>query len=186
MRLTIGRIAALTVLWVALWGEVAVGTVLAGIGLSTALVLALPLPRPAGPAGTIRPLHALRFLGYFLWKLAEASAIVAWEVVTPRNRINEAIVAVPIVGVSELLATVVANAITLTPGTLTLEYRSDTAVLYVHVLHFSSIDEVRRDVRRLEWLAVRAFGNAVARAVVEDAHRADQDARRTRDAGGRR
>jgi len=186
MRTLIGKLATLTVLWVVLWGEVAPGTVIAGIGLSALLVTALALPRPAGPRGTIRPLHVLRFVGYFLWKLIEASAIVAWEVVTPRNRLHEGVVAVPIVGASELLATVVANAITLTPGTLTLQYRTETAVLYVHVLHLSSIEDIRRDVRHLEWLAVRAFGGSEARSLVEDAHRADEDARRSTEAEGRR
>lgn len=172
MRPFVGKAATLTVVWIALWGELTVGNVLGGGLVSCALLLAFPLRRRTTPHGTLRPLHALRFLAYFVWKLVEASVIVAWEVVTPRNRINEGIVAVPIVGVSDLLATVVANAITLTPGTLTLEYRRDPAVLYVHVLHLSSVEDVRRDVRYLELLAVRAFGSPQAREAIEADHRA--------------
>jgi multicomponent Na+:H+ antiporter subunit E len=69
------------------------------------------------------------------------------------------------------LATVVGNAITLTPGTLTVDVRRDDPdrppVLYVHVLHFSDVDSLRRDVVRLERLAVRAFGTKEQRVELE-------------------
>jgi len=40
-------------------------------------------------------------------------------------------------------------------------------VLYVHVLHFTDVESLRRDVLRLERLAVRAFGTKEQRAEVE-------------------
>lgn len=148
----------LVLVWVALWEEVSPGNVLAGVAVATALLAAFP--RGEGLLrGRIRPLATARFVVHFSWKLVEASVIVAWEVVTPRNRINEGIVAVPIHGVSDGLVTVVANGISLTPGTLTLEVDRDPTVLYVHVLHLRDIEAVRRDVLRLEELAVRAFGS---------------------------
>jgi multicomponent Na+:H+ antiporter subunit E len=56
----------------------------------------------------------------------------------------------------------VADAVSLTPGTLTLEVQREPLILYVHVLHLRSVEDVRRDVRRLELDAVRAFGSAEA------------------------
>ena len=164
-----GRLVAgtwLVVVWVALWGDLSVANVLGGVGVA-ALALAVSRPVPTEDRGRFRPLAAARFLAWFLWKLVEASAIVAWEVVTPRNRINEGIVAVPLVGASEAVTTIVANAITLTPGTLTLEIRHlEETVLYVHVLHLRDIEEVRREVRHLEQLVTRAFGTDRAVAAV--------------------
>ncbi len=96
----------------------------------------------------------------------EASAIVAWEVVTPQSRINEGIVAVPIRGVTRGLTAVVANAITLTPGTITLEVHEHPTVLYVHVLHLHSLEAVRAEVRHLEELAIAAFGPPTSDATV--------------------
>lgn len=64
--------------------------------------------------------------------------------------------------VSEGIVTVVANAVTLTPGTLTVDVHEPDdgtpAVIYVHVLQFDDVESVRADVLRLERLAVRAFG----------------------------
>jgi multicomponent Na+:H+ antiporter subunit E len=62
------------------------------------------------------------------------------------------------------VVTLIADAITLTPGTLTLEVVADPLTLYVHVLDGRDLEAVRREVRRLEVLAVRAFGDAEALA----------------------
>ena len=77
--------------------------------------------------------------------------------VTPRSRINQGIVAVPITGVSDVVITGVANAISLTPGTLTLEVRRDPPTLYVHVLHLRSVEDTRREILYLELLLLRAL-----------------------------
>lgn len=154
-------VAWLVVVWLFLWEGVSVPNVLAGVALASLLVVLFPM-RPRGIRGAFRPVAAAHFAGFFAWKLVEASMVVAWEVVTPQNRINEGIVAVPIRGVSETLTTLVANAISLTPGTLTLEVRHRPPTLYVHVLHLEDIDEVRHDVQYLEVLAMRAFGSSAA------------------------
>jgi multicomponent Na+:H+ antiporter subunit E len=55
----------------------------------------------------------------------------------------------------------VADAVTLTPGTLTVEVRREPVpVLYVHVLHLRAVEDVRADVHRLRDLAERAFGSS--------------------------
>lgn len=157
--------------WVALWGDLDIANVTVGVVIALALALAFRFPRLPTASSTIRPLRAIGFLGFFVWKLVAASAIVAWEVVTPRNRINEGIIAVPVHGTSDVLVTIVANFITLTPGTLTLEFERAPSVLYIHVLHLRSIDAVRHDVQRLEHLVIRAFGSADAlRELEADSH----------------
>ena len=148
----------LVIVWVALWEDISAANILSGVAVAGTLVTVFPVLRTER-TGRLRPVAAASFLVYFWWKLIEASATVAWEVVTPRNRINEGIVAVPLHGSSPVLATVVANAISLTPGTLTLEVREEPLVLYVHVLHLRDVEAVRRDVHHLEVLAIRAFGS---------------------------
>jgi multicomponent Na+:H+ antiporter subunit E len=160
--------------WVALWGDLSAANVLSGLVVGAALITAFPHAGP-GPTGVFRPWRALQFVGYFLYKLVESNFLVAWEVITPNNEgINEAIVAVPITGASDAVVTLVANAISLTPGTLTLEVRREPATLYVHVLHLRTIQEVRAQVQTLEYLALRAFcrDQTVVDAVL---HRSEQE-----------
>lgn len=158
----------LVVVWVALWEDVSVANVVGGALVATlALSISRRSPVAEDERGRFRPLAAARFFLWFLWKLVEASAIVAWEVVTPTNDINEGIVAVPLRGPSRIVTAVVSNAITLTPGTLTIEVRSHPTILYVHVLHLRTIEEVRLEVRHLERLAIRAFGTDAAVAALD-------------------
>ncbi|CAA9250085.1 MAG: Na(+) H(+) antiporter subunit E [uncultured Acidimicrobiales bacterium] len=164
----------LTAVWVALWGDLTFANVAGGLVVATALTVLLPAPgdggRSTGGRAQVRPVAALHFAGWFAWKLVEANVIVGWEVLTPRNRINEGVVAVPLHGCSDGLTSLVASCVSLTPGTLVLDVDVDPLVLYVHVLHLRTIEEVRAEVQALEHLAIRAFGTAEARASLVDDH----------------
>lgn len=155
----IGRfriVAPLALVWMALWESADLGTALAGVAVGLVAVRLVP-PRRSEALAHLRPVPAIRLLGFFLRKLVQATMLVAWEVITPRTRTNQGIVAVPMHGASDGIITLVANIISLTPGTLTLEVRRDPATLYVHVLHLRSVEEVRLEARRFEEMAIAAF-----------------------------
>jgi multicomponent Na+:H+ antiporter subunit E len=155
----------LTTLWVALWADLTIGNVVGGALVAIAVAL---VARPTGvsglEAGTIRPFSALAFGVYFLAGLVSSSLVVAWEIITPGSGIHRAIIAMPMHTTSDALVTLVANSITLTPGTATIDVREHAEgsppTLYVHVLHFRDVESIRRDVLRLERLAIKAFGPA--------------------------
>jgi multicomponent Na+:H+ antiporter subunit E len=168
MMTRLGTVVWLVVVWEALWGDLSIANVLSGLVVAAVLVTLFPVRRARPGTGRLRPVAAAHFGVYFLWKLVEANLIVAWEVITPSNEnVIEGIVAVPIAGASDTVVTVVANAISLTPGTLTLEIERNPTVLYVHVLHLHDLEEVRIDVLRLERYVSRAIGTDEAIADVE-------------------
>jgi multicomponent Na+:H+ antiporter subunit E len=154
----------MVVLWVVLWGELSLANVVSGVAVTLVLLTLLPLGRGKRGSFHVRPLWALWFAGYFLVKLVQSNLIVAWEIVTPGDRTTTGVVAVPLRDCGDGLVTLIANCITLTPGTLTLEIRREPTTLYVHVLHLRDIEAVRRDIRQLERMAVRAFGTPEALA----------------------
>lgn len=162
----------LTVVWALLWGDFGLASLLSGLAVALFVVA---LSRPTGVRGiqltSFHPVSAVVFLAYFLLQLVTSSLQVAWEVVSPGSNINRAIVAVPMHVSTDGLVTLVGNAITLTPGTLTVDvHGADDGrppVLYVHALHFTDVDALRRDVLTLERLAVRAFGTREQRAEIE-------------------
>lgn len=148
-------IGGLTVLWLLLWRDVSVGNVLTGLLVATAVST---VPARASGRHRIRPVALAKFVGFFAWKLVEANVVLAREVVTPTNSIHTGIIAVTVPTESEFVLTVVANAVSLTPGTLTLEVRNDPdPVLYVHILHLRDISEARDEVLALAELAAAAF-----------------------------
>lgn len=149
-------LAVLVVFWIALWEDPSPANAVGGVVVGIAAMLLAPV-RPHQRGLVFRPLAAARLTLFFVWQLVVASLVVAWEVVTPRNRINEAVVAVTLHCDHPFIITLVANSVSLIPGTLTLEARDDPPTLYVHVLHLKSVEAVRADLRRFEELAVRAL-----------------------------
>ncbi len=97
-----------------------------------------------------RILRAVWFLVWFLNKLVQANLLVAWEVVTPRHSMRPGIIAVPIRSRTDVEVTLLANVISFTPGTLSLEVSDDRSVLYVHALHVSTPEDLRRQVLAFE------------------------------------
>ena len=160
----------LTAVWVGLWGSVTAANVLGGAAVAVVLVGALPLDDSRG-SGVLRPAAALRYVAVFARDLVRSTVQVAVLVVHPRRRLRQAVVAVPVPGASDALLTLLANTISLTPGTLTVEADRAASTLYVHVIDVGSgPDAVQRllaDVLATARLAVLAFGSPSARAGLE-------------------
>ena len=157
--------ATLLVFWILLNGSVAPGTLAVGLAVAAVIAWAFrdTLSVLSGHKLTLPALWAtLRFVGYFLKELVKANLQMAAIVLNPRLPIAPAIVGAEVRLKHPVARLLLANAITLTPGTLTLEVRRDPLTLYVHALDTRDIDQVQRDVRTLEVLAVRAFGDADA------------------------
>ena len=153
-------------LWLLLWADLSAANVVSGLAVAVVVSLAARA-RPLGPddeAPVLAPLAALWFVVWVLGKLVQANLSLAWEILTPTNKISTGVVAVPLRTESPLATMVVANVITLTPGTLSIELTGTPPVLYVHVLHLHDVEETRADLLRVEELTVRAFGTARARA----------------------
>lgn len=148
------------VVWVALWSDLSLANVLFGVLAGVATLFVVPLPRGRRPL-VVRPWPLLVYVVAFLRDLVVSAAVVAWEIVTPGSNISQGVVRVPLRVTSPGIVTLIANSISLTPGTLTIEVEHDPAVLYVHVLHLSSIERARADVAALEDRVLAAFPNAV-------------------------
>jgi len=161
-------VVALVVMWIALWGQLSIANVLGGIVVALAVLMVSREVKPR-PVQNLRPVPALRYAVTFTRQLVMASYQVALAVLRPD--VKPGIIAVRLHHVSDAIATLVANSITLTPGTLTLEIErdGDTAILYVHALDLSDVDAVRADIAEFEELAVAAFGGAAA----QEAHLRD-------------
>jgi multicomponent Na+:H+ antiporter subunit E len=142
----IAQALLLTLAWVALTGDRSPGGVLFAAGLALA---ALRLARPLRGAGfaRVRPLRIVGLVAYFLGQVLLANARVAAAVLGPVSRLRPGIVAVPLTIDRDAEIALLADLITLTPGTLSLELSEDRRVLHVHALDASDPEGLRRDIR---------------------------------------
>ena len=86
---------------------------------------------------------------FYLKELLVASLRVAYDVLTPKDHMAPAIVAVPLDAETDLEITLLANFITLTPGTLSIDVSKDRKTLYVHEVYVRSgdVDRVKRQIK---------------------------------------
>lgn len=140
-------IAGLALVWAAITGNFsALNLVLgAAIGAVTALLLRNGFSRPL-QAGRLRRIVSLLLL--FLWELMVSAVRVAVIVLRPNLRasLRPAIIAFPLTVKSDAEITLLANMITLTPGTLSVDVADDRSALYVHVLHLTNRDRLIADI----------------------------------------
>jgi multicomponent Na+:H+ antiporter subunit E len=97
----------------------------------------------------LKPWYAIQLAAAFLRDLVISSAQVAVAVLRPGETPRPRFVAVPLKSArSGVEITMVANYITLTPGTLTVDVSPDRSTLLVHsLLGGESGEEVRADIR---------------------------------------
>lgn len=161
----------LALLWIALWGHISWANALGGLAVATVVVVFARLEDVALRRGNFRPLWAVAYVAVLLWKLLESNLKLAREILTPGLATHTGIIAVPMRSGSDTVINLVANSITLTPGTMTIDIKRwdvdgdgvddseiDSVVLYIHGMYTRDVEAVRHDVLELEALALRAFG----------------------------
>lgn len=100
---------------------------------------------------------AIRYVVTFLSVLITANIDVAYRVLAPSMPIEPDVIAIPLRVERAAAITTIANSITLTPGTLTMDHDDETNTLYVHSLVARDVESVVGPIRTLEDYALRIF-----------------------------
>jgi len=143
IRLAFGALMAL--LWVALTGSVTPHNLVFGAVLA-AVALAITRQPGDGAAYRPRPLKLLRLALLFLTELAKSSVAVAMTVLSPRMNVRPGIFAFPLTVDRDFEIMLLANLITLTPGTLSVDVSADRRTLYIHALDCADPQALRRGI----------------------------------------
>lgn len=77
---------------------------------------------------------------YFLKELIMASVKVAYDIITPKDYMKPALIAIPLDVESDLEITLLANLITLTPGTLSIDISKNKKMLLIHEVYVKNED----------------------------------------------
>lgn len=135
----------MAIVWAAITGSASLHNLIFGFVLST---LALGLIREQiNGTGYIRRVIRIASLAWlFFVELAKSAWKVAVMVVSPRLDIKPGIFAFPLTVTRDFEITLLANLITLTPGTLSVDVSDDKKILYVHAIDCADPDAARRDI----------------------------------------
>ena len=134
-----------TLVWLAVSGSFTIPNLLLGI-VASALSLALIRGHVHEDGRRLRPLKMLSLFVLFIKELALSAWKVAVLVASPKMALKPGIFAFPLTVDRDFEITLLANLITLTPGTLSVDVSEDRRVLYVHALDCSDPVGTRRDI----------------------------------------
>ncbi|MBW8730737.1 MAG: Na+/H+ antiporter subunit E [Terrabacter sp.] len=161
-------VATIALAWVLLWDRLTWGNVVNGVLVGLLVTYAFPLPSIEFQ-GRLRPHRVLLLIAHFLVDLVGAS----WQVMRlafGRRRLHNAVIEVQLRSRSDFYLTLTAELVALVPGSVVVDARRSTSVLYLHLLDVrgdSAIEAQRAHVLAIERRVVRALGSREEIAALE-------------------
>ncbi len=144
----------LTAVWVLLTEDTTFGNIIAGfliafaiLSFSQRVVVIHPTHRSTSSHYFWRAVRTIIFIFYFLEELVAASINVLLCILQP-HRIRPAITAVPLDLHTDFQIMILANVITLTPGTLCLDISQDKKVMYIHSISVKDSADFSRQIKQ--------------------------------------
>ena len=134
-----------TAIWVAISGSLSFPNLLLGFAAG-ALSLWLIRRELQPVVYPVRPVKILLLTALFFKELAISAAKVAVLAVQPKMRLKPGIFSYPLTVKTDFEIALLANLITLTPGTLSVDVSDDRKTLFVHALDCADPGGLRRDI----------------------------------------
>lgn len=168
----LGVLTWLTAVWVLLWGNLSWANVVIGVVVAVAIRVLLPLP-VVRTEGRVHLPTLVRLVGVVASDLVVSSVQVLLLVLRPGPltlEVPSAVVRSQLRVRSNLVLALLADTITLVPGSMVLDIDQRTRVIATHVLDVRSdadIDRFQRKVTQLEDLFIGAFEALVVAVEVD-------------------
>ncbi|NHN47213.1 Na+/H+ antiporter subunit E [Halostella sp. JP-L12] len=157
--------AAFAALWVFVRGvefapDAVLGQFLLGlvVGMPVAFVFRRLYAAEIDLGGSLRSIPAAAAFGaVFLREIVVANVDVAYRVLAPGTQIDPEVILVPLRVETDVGVTTIANSITITPGTITLDHDPEANALYVHVIDGRDPEAIVEPIRAWEDYALVIF-----------------------------
>lgn len=135
----------LALVWVAVTGTFTLVNVVFGFFLSM-LVLWIIREEVRTAGYFTRTRRVLSLAALFFYELVISTLRVAWLVVQPRIDMRPGIVAYPLTVERDFEITLLAQLITLTPGTLSVDVSPDRRLLFIHAIDVPDAEALKQDI----------------------------------------
>jgi multicomponent Na+:H+ antiporter subunit E len=163
------EVAWLTLVWVLLWGTFTPLSLVGGVVVAVAVLAAFRFPPPA-PALPIRPLRLLALVGYLAYDTVVSGAGVSWQTLRYGRDARGAVFSVPLLSGSDRVVTVIANGLSLSPGTMALQIDHEHGLWFVYALgprDRAGVERARRRTIDMQRRVIAALGTPEELTAVE-------------------
>ena len=137
----------LTLVWVLLWGTFTPLSIAGGVLVAVGVIAAFRFP-PAAAHLPVRPVRLLGLVCYLAYDMVVSGAEVSWQTLRYGRAVRGAVFAVPLLSASDRVVTVIANALSLSPGAMALQIDHERGLWFVYALGPRDRAGVERSRRR--------------------------------------
>ena len=136
----------ITLVWVGLSQDLSFSNLFLGFLIGFVLLFAIsPMFPQRGYFSKI--FLFLEFLIFYIYELIKSNLEVAWDVLTPQDLSEPAIVRIPLEIKSDIQIALLMNLITFTPGSLSVDLSKDKKTLYVHGMFVDDEEQFRANIK---------------------------------------
>ena len=160
-RLQWRAILMLALIWVILWGNYSLVDAVVGIVLGWLITVTFPLP-PIRYHGRLRPIGLVMLAVAVVRDLAVASWRLTLAAFAPRVDFRPAVIRVRLRTSQDLYQVETAEIISIVPGSIVIDARRSSRVLYLHLLDVAELDGVevaRREALDVERRVLESMGS---------------------------
>ena len=136
----------LALAWAAMQGEITLANLLVGYAVGYGVLAVLARGGVLPSTLMSRTAHGLGLAAFFAWELLLANFRVAGDVLRG-NRMEPAVVAIPLDITRDGEILLLSMLINITPGSVTIDLSDDRRTLYVHVMHMKSAEQTRQEIK---------------------------------------
>ena len=93
-----------------------------------------------------KPLLILEFMGFYLFEVVASNLRLARDILSPSARMKPALIHINVENLTDRQLLAMANLVTMTPGTLSLDVVDDRSTLLVHSLYVEDSADAARQL----------------------------------------
>lgn len=137
----------LAFVWAGLMGSINMGTLTAGfvLGYGVLFLIQRALQKPSKYFTKLPAV--IRFIFFYIKEILISNFVIAYDILTPSHHMTPGVIAIPLDAKTDLEITMLANLITMTPGTFSIDVSSDHKVLYIHAMYIKDPDALRTEIK---------------------------------------
>ncbi|SMO40112.1 Na+/H+ ion antiporter subunit [Saccharicrinis carchari] len=94
--------------------------------------------------------YTISFILFYLIKLVEANLYIAYDILTPKLKVNPCFIKVPLTLKSDFGMLLFSNLLSMTPGSLSIDITHDKKNMWVHVLYQTSESDMLREFKSIQ------------------------------------
>jgi multicomponent Na+:H+ antiporter subunit E len=136
----------LAIIWVMATGTLTEENFIFGFIISFLILFLITINKQDTKYFTMLP-KLIYFILFMLWQIIKANFQAVKESLYSKSKLSPAILKYPLEASSDGEITILANLVSLTPGTLVIDISDDKKVMYIHVLHLENKEDFITEVK---------------------------------------